>query len=80
MTQILHGIVRGRSIVVAEDLGLMEGQAVEVRVTANKPSLTGKGLQRCAGALAEEWSAEDDLILKEIHQERKTASRREIPE
>jgi hypothetical protein len=80
MTQILHGTVRGRSIDIVEDLGLLEGQTVEVKVTATKPSLAGNGLQRCAGALAEDWSEEDDRILEEIHRERKTASRREIPE
>lgn len=80
MTPILHGIVRGRSIDIEEDLGAMEGQAVEVKVTVTKPALAGNGLQRCAGALAQDWSPQDDQILEEIHQERKTASRREIPE
>lgn len=80
MSQILHGTVRGRSIVIVEDLGLLEGQAVEVKVTAARPSLAGNGLQRCAGVLAEDWSDEDERILKEIHRERKTVGRREIPE
>ncbi|MFO0813437.1 MAG: hypothetical protein U0796_09470 [Gemmatales bacterium] len=80
MTQILHGTVRGRSIEIEEELGLLDGQAVEVKITASKPRLTGNGLQRCAGALAACWSEEDDHILNEIHRERKTSSRREIPE
>jgi hypothetical protein len=76
MSQILHGTVRGRSIVIVEDLGLLEGQAVEVKVTAARPSHGGNGLQRCAGVLAEDWSDEDERILKEIHRERKTIGRR----
>lgn len=80
MSQILHGTIRGRSIEIMEDLGLLDGQAVEVKVTVTKPSLVGNGLQRCAGALADDWSNDDDRILDEIYRERKSASQREIPE
>ena len=34
MTKVLHGIVHGRFIEVTEDLGLSDGQAVELIVTA----------------------------------------------
>ncbi len=37
MTKILHGIVHGRFIEVVEDLGLSDGQAVELIVTADPP-------------------------------------------
>jgi hypothetical protein len=33
MTRILHGIVRGRTIEVNEDLGVWEGQEVDLLVT-----------------------------------------------
>ncbi len=39
----------------------------------------GDGLRRCAGALADEWSEEDDRILEELHQDRKRDTRREVP-
>ena len=34
MTKVLHGIVHGKFIEVTEDLGLSDGQAVELIVTA----------------------------------------------
>ena len=34
MTKVLHGIVHGKFIEVTEDLGLLDGQAVELIVTA----------------------------------------------
>jgi hypothetical protein len=34
MTRVLHGIVHGKFIEVTEDLGLIDGQAVELIVTA----------------------------------------------
>ena len=82
MTKIIHGKVHGRMIELSEDLGLAEGQAVEleIRVVPKKTEPWGEGLKRCAGALADEWTDEDDRILEEIHQDRKRPSRREIPE
>ena len=37
----------------------------------------GEGLRKCAGALADEWTEEDDRILEEIYQERKRDTRPE---
>jgi hypothetical protein len=81
MTKIIHGKIHGRMIELDEDLGLTEGQEVKVSVQViskdprRKP---GDGLLRCAGALANEWTDEDDRILAEIHEERKHDPRREI--
>jgi hypothetical protein len=81
MTKVVHGKVRGKTIELAEELGLAEGQEVQVQVTAVPPAGTwGDGLRRCAGALAKEWTEEDDRILAEIHQDRKRDPRREIPQ
>jgi hypothetical protein len=82
MTKVIQGKVHGRTIELAEDLGLAEGQEVEVQVKvlpATQPQW-GDGLRRCAGALADEWTDEDDCILAEIYQDRKRDMRREIPE
>lgn len=38
MTKLLRGIVHGRTIEVAEDLGLRDGQAVELIVLPSIPS------------------------------------------
>ena len=34
MTRVLHGVVRGKTIEVTEDLGMLDGQTVELTVTA----------------------------------------------
>ena len=72
MIRTVHGVVHGKTIQLAEDLGVAEGQAVEVQVkilSADKP--WGEGIRRSAGALADEWTEEDDRILDEIYRERK---------
>jgi hypothetical protein len=58
-----------------------KGQQVEVQVKVLPASPPwGDGLRRCAGALANEWTDEDDRILAGVHQERKADTRREVPE
>jgi hypothetical protein len=81
MTKTLHGRVHGRTIELNEDPGVAEGQEVEIQMkVVPTPKQWGDGLRRCAGALASEWTEEDDRILEEIHQERKRDTRGEIPE
>src|SRR5712664_1235828 len=79
MVKTVQGIVHGKTIQLQEDLGVAEGQQVEIQVRvvpAAKPSV--EGLRRCAGALSDEWTEEDDRILEEIYQDRKRDTRREI--
>jgi hypothetical protein len=81
MTKVIHGKINGRTIELSEDLGLPPGEEVEVRVGTLPPKENwGEGLKRCADALANDWTEEDDRILEEIHLDRKRPSRREIPE
>jgi hypothetical protein len=77
----MHGKVHGKTIKLNEDLGLPDGQDVEITVRAILPSATrqpGEGFLRTEGALAEDpyW----DAIMEEIHEERKKDTRREISE
>jgi len=71
MVKTVHGIVHGKTIELAEDLGVAEGQQVEiqVRVIQKTTRMTGEGFLRTEGALADdtEW----DGIMEEIHQARK---------
>jgi hypothetical protein len=74
----IHGKVHGRTIELDEDLGMADGQEVEVQVrvvprTGRKP---GDGLLRTEGALADDpyW----DAIMEEIYQERKKDTRKDI--
>jgi hypothetical protein len=70
----LHGKVHGKTIELDEDLGIAEGQEVEVQVTVIQPARQwGEGIRRSAGALADdpEW----DSIMEEIYQARKVERR-----
>jgi len=61
----IHGFVKGNSIEFPVDLGIADGQEVEVhvRVIGTKPNW-GEGIRRTAGALADDdqW----DGIMEEI--------------
>lgn len=80
MSSIVHGKVFGRTIELIEDLGLTDGQEVElsVRIVAAAPVYkSGDGLLRTEGALADDphW----DAIMDEIHRERQDDARRDVP-
>ena len=85
MSKILRGKVHGKTIELDEDLGVVEGQEVEVQVTVVHPKkrLPGPppGWQPgrpspTAGRLADSWTTEDDQILDEIYRQRKRETRR----
>lgn len=80
MTRTLQGKVHGRTVEVNEDLGLRNGQEVEVRVSvlAQSARQPGEGLLRTEGALADdtEW----DAIMEEIRQARKSERRLPVPD
>jgi bifunctional DNA-binding transcriptional regulator/antitoxin component of YhaV-PrlF toxin-antitoxin module len=81
MHKSTHGVVHGKIIELREDLGLAEGQEVEIFVKIVAPrGASSEGLRRCAGALANEWTGEDDRILDEIHRERKQDARQDVAE
>jgi len=80
MIKTLHGKVNGRTIEFSENLGLNDGQEVEVQVrviptAAQKP---GDGLLRTEGALVDdtEW----DAIMEDIHRSRKVERRQALPD
>lgn len=75
----ITGRIRGRTIELADDLGLQDGQEVRVQVTPVPPEAEpwGEGLRRCAGALADD--PDFDAVMQEIYLERKR-ERRELPE
>jgi hypothetical protein len=80
MTKIHHGTIRGRTIEIADDLGLCEGQQVEVqlRLLPNGIRKPGEGYLRTEGALADdtEW----DAVMDEIHKSRKAERHSAIPD
>jgi hypothetical protein len=79
MTKIMHGIVHGKTIECDQDLGVADGQEVEIQVTLTPPAAKwGDGILRTAGALADDphW----DGIMEEIHQARKVERRPQLEE
>jgi hypothetical protein len=81
MIKVVHGVVHGNSIALEENLGLAEGQVVELTVRPVAPPPIGQpgaGLLRTEGALADDphW----DAIMEQIYRERRTETRRELTE
>jgi len=74
MTITVRGVMHGRTIELDEDLGVAEGQKVEVQVklfqTAPK---WGEGILRSAGGWAD--YPEMDVIMEKVHQNRKSDDR-----
>ncbi len=70
MTKVIQGKVHGRTIELAEDLGLADGQEVDLQLTVRPTTKQwGEGIRRTAGALADDpqWDAD----MEEIHRQRK---------
>jgi hypothetical protein len=67
MTKTLHGKAHGKTIELDEDLGVPEGQEVEVQVTV-VPSVAapmGEGLAKVYAVLGERFnSGEDDVAAR----------------
>jgi hypothetical protein len=89
MTKTLHGTIRGKTIELDEDLGVVDGQEVEVQVTMLKPKKRLPGpppgwrpgsTETAGGMMAEHWTEEDDRILEAIERDRHRPSTRELPE
>ncbi len=74
MIKILHGKAHGRTIELEEDLGLSEGQEVEVQVKPlPQAKKWGEGILRSAGGWAD--YPELDAIFEEIYRARKMERR-----
>ena len=72
MTKTMHGTAHGSTIELNEDPRVAEGQQMEITIRTVPAKRTwGEGLRRCSGALADEWTADDDRVLEKIYQDRK---------
>ena len=74
MTKTVHGVVHGRTIELDEDLGVSEGQEVEVQVKlVIKKGTWGEGIRRSAGG----WNNHPEMgaIMEKIQQDRKLERR-----
>jgi hypothetical protein len=74
MTKTLHGKVHGRTIELDDDPGVAEGQEVEVQMKVVSPTKKwGEGILHSAGGWVD--YPEMDVIMENIHQERKLERR-----
>jgi len=86
MIDKVRGTVHGRTIEVADDLGLPDGEKVEITIERVKhlpgppPGWQADSKKSAAGMMADHWSEADDKILAEIYQGRKQDTRRELTE
>lgn len=80
MAKIMHGVVHGKTIELDREIGVPDGQSVEIAIqptpTPRGSEPWGEGLRRCAGALAGIPGLDEDMAL--ILRERKTAKFREV--
>jgi hypothetical protein len=88
MTKTVQCKVHGRTIELDEDLGVADGQVVEVQVNVvglkkklpGPPSGWRPGSKKtAAGMLADSWTEEDDRILEEIYRDRRRETRPSRP-
>jgi hypothetical protein len=92
MTKTVRGIVRGRIIELDGDLGVAEGQEVEVQVTTTNGARKRKqlpgppsgwqpgGKKTVAGVLSDLNTDEEDRLLEEIQRDRKRERPQETAE
>jgi hypothetical protein len=77
MTRTLHGKVHGKTIELDEDLGVVDGQEVEVQVKLVQPAgKWGEGILRSAGGWVDH--PEMDAIMEKIHRDRKLERRSQM--
>ena len=77
MTKPMHGKVHGKTIELDDDLGVSDGQEVEVQIKLiSSTRKWGEGILRTAGALADDthW----DAIMDQVHRGRKLDRRSQL--
>lgn len=79
MAEMIPGVIHGKTIELETDLGIEDGQAVEVLVRVAGPSGPwGEGIRRSAGAMGAHWTEDDDRILEAIRRDRRRDDRPEL--
>lgn len=93
MTRTVHGVVHGKTIELTEELGVADGEEVEVEVRTKSEEVRRKkklpgpppgwrpgSTTTVAGALADLCTEEEDRLLEEIQRDRKRERRQETLE
>jgi hypothetical protein len=76
MIRIVQGTVHGKRIELREDLGVPDGQEVDVVINVRSAdSTSASGILKSAGAAAD--LADFDEVFQQIHQERRSGTFRD---
>jgi hypothetical protein len=81
MAKTILGTVHGKTIELTQELGVPDGQQVEITVRPTETHVSqpwGEELRRCAGALADISGLDEDM--EEILGERKSTRFRNVTE
>jgi len=79
MIKKVNGIVHGKTIEFTEELGVADGEQVEVTISQKTVnSKWGEGIMRSAGVMAGDSEFED--VFRQIELERRSAKHRESGE
>ncbi|HET6880042.1 MAG TPA: hypothetical protein VFI31_07795 [Pirellulales bacterium] len=77
MVKTVQGVVHGKTIQLDDDLGVAEGERVEVKVRTIEPAAQwGDGIRRSAGGWA--GHPEMDEVMERIQRERKLERRPQL--
>ncbi len=72
--KLARGVIHGRTIELDRDIGLEEGEEVEVRVSiVSKVKTWGQGILRSAGGWVDH--PEMDAVMEQIHRDRRRERR-----
>lgn len=79
MGRVVHGVIHGKTIQLAEDPGIADGQEVRV-VLAAVPSAAnwGDGIRRSAGGWADD--PEIEAVMARIQEDRHLERRPQVPQ
>ena len=79
MTQVIEGVIHGRTIELDGDPGIEDGRKVQVILQAESPSSDEQAKRKTAAGMMANYTDDDDAVLAEIYEDRKRDTRREPP-
>ena len=79
MVRQVQGVIHGKTIELDQDLGIAEGQRVDVQVRLSSTSLHwGEGIQQSAGIAADVPGF--DEAFEQVQRDRESATMRDVEE
>ncbi len=79
MTQVIEGVIHGRTIELEGDPGIEDGRKVQVVLQVESPYAGDEVKGKTAAGMMASYTDDDDAVLAEIYQDRRRDTRREPP-